>query len=99
MDASLKPYRAREMMQILGLSMGQFYRQGVRERYHRVHKLPRPITTKPLVWDRASVDAWRFRHHPGMPMQACNDLAPAPPPSSDAEHQAELHEIYGTSST
>lgn len=89
-------YGPKQIADFVGVSMSRFYRNKVRESLYVGQGLPRPYCTEPLRWDRASVDAWRLRNHPACRgQQPANDLVALPPAATDAEHQAELHEIYG----
>lgn len=79
---------ARQVAELCGLSLDQFYVQ--RYRLHTQDGLPRPFrgrgsdpSGKPVsgrpVWCRDSVMAWKLRHHPAMPAtRAANDVV-APP--------------------
>ncbi len=76
----IKPVRAPEVAERLGLSLDQFYRR--REALHAAG-LPRPVLpVGKLAWDRATIEAWFGRHHPNAPpmREVANDTT-APVPS------------------
>lgn len=87
-------YTSKEMCAILGVGPDTFHCRVTRERWYTRVGLPRPYVDRPLRFDRASIDAWRARHHPAMPQQPpANDMAPA---AMDKQAwQARLAEVYG----
>jgi predicted DNA-binding transcriptional regulator AlpA len=96
---------ARQVAELCGLSLDQFYVQ--RYRLHVEQGLPRPFrgrgsdpTGKPVsgrpCWSRASVMAWVERHHPAMPRTIpANDQSPPLAGEHDPRWRALLQAEYG----
>lgn len=94
---------AREVAEICGMSLDQFYQQ--RYRLHVEAGLPRPfkgrgsVEGKPVhgrpLWCRDSVMAWKLRHHPAMPKLPANDMAPPLTGDADPRWAAALAAEYG----
>jgi hypothetical protein len=90
-----QPMFAIEIAQRLGIALETFYRN--RQRYHLIDKMPRPInSTGRPAYDRAGMEAWLTRNDPRRPpaMVAANDAIAQPPPNSDGEWNAFLHQHY-----
>jgi hypothetical protein len=87
-----KTYTAHDVCDALGISLDTLYR--TRARWHERDGLPRPISERPLRWERTGFDAWLTRFHPARPKPAANDMTPPPVPGSIDEHQADLHAYY-----
>jgi predicted DNA-binding transcriptional regulator AlpA len=88
-----RPYTASQVCQALGISLDTLYR--TRTRRHDRDGLPRPISERPLCWERSGFDAWLTRFHPARPkVAAANDVAARLVPGSIEEHQADLHAYY-----
>lgn len=87
----LQPYKTADMATIMGVTVDCFYKR--RATYEKIHGLPKPY--KPGCWDRASVDAWRGRHHPSRPQTApANDAAPPILPGNTEQWTEYLHQHY-----
>lgn len=87
-------YSAAEIADDLGISADTLYRtRAVRETRDG---LPKPYSTRPLLWDGPTYRAWRGRHHPmALRAPAANDSAPIAVPASIDEQRAFLHRAYG----
>lgn len=88
-----KPYTAREVAELVGLSLERFYLR--RRHLQLIDKMPAPIASGGRhAWHRASFDAWLERNHPNHRGVLANDNAALPAPFTTADHQARLRAIY-----
>jgi hypothetical protein len=86
-------YTAKEMAAICGVAYDHFLRRPVREKLF-ARGAPRPYIDCPMKFDRATVDAWRSRHHPAMPKHTpANDHVALPAPEGDA-WEPYLRQVY-----
>ena len=89
----MKPYSARDVVDMLGISLDTFYR--TRARRHDEDGLPRPISERgPLKFERTGFDAWMKRHHPLMPRYAPANDPHSIPAMSDQDHRDRLAVAY-----
>lgn len=88
----IRPYTSRDIAIALGISLDTFYRT----RHGReAAGMPRPISERPLKWERTGFDAWLTRFHPLRPPAPANDQAAPLAPQTDEECRARLAAAYG----
>lgn len=89
----IRPYTSRDIAIALGISLDTFYRT----RHDReAAGMPRPISERPLKWERTGFDAWLTRFHPLRPPAPANDQALAPEPATLEEHRLLFALEYGS---
>lgn len=86
-------YTAREMADMLGLSLDGFYEQ--HKRLIEKKGFPASATLGRIRVPRPLFDKWFLKNWTKAPAAAAqNDNAPVSPPSTDAEHRAYLRQVY-----